>query len=58
MSEAPPPGAASRLARALPGVVLREQGAAPLIVGAIGEVVIAVATLGMVIGADRLFGLG
>jgi uncharacterized integral membrane protein (TIGR00698 family) len=36
---------------------LRQQGAAPLLVGAIGEVAIAVATLGMVIAADRLFGL-
>jgi uncharacterized integral membrane protein (TIGR00698 family) len=37
---------------------LRKQGAAPLIVGALGEVAIAAATLGMVLAADRVFGLG
>jgi uncharacterized membrane protein YadS len=37
---------------------LRKQGFGPFVVGALGEVAIAVATLGMVIGADRLFRLG
>jgi uncharacterized integral membrane protein (TIGR00698 family) len=37
---------------------LRKQGFGPFVVGALGEVAIAVATLGMVIGADRLFHLG
>jgi len=37
---------------------LRRQGARPLIVGAIGEVAVALVTLGMVIGADRWFHLG
>jgi uncharacterized integral membrane protein (TIGR00698 family) len=36
---------------------LRKQGLRPLIVGAIGEVVIACATLAMVVGADSLFHL-
>jgi uncharacterized integral membrane protein (TIGR00698 family) len=37
---------------------LRRQGARPLIVGAIGEVAVAVVTLGMVLLADRWFQLG
>jgi len=37
---------------------LRRQGARPLIVGAIGEVAVAVITLGMVLLADRWFNLG
>jgi uncharacterized membrane protein YadS len=37
---------------------LRRQGLAPFVVGALGEVVIAVATLLMVIVADRAFHLG
>ena len=37
---------------------LRRQGARPLIVGAIGEVAVAVITLGMVLLADRWFQLG
>ena len=36
---------------------LRKQGLRPLLVGAIGEVVIAGATLAMVVGADALFHL-
>jgi uncharacterized integral membrane protein (TIGR00698 family) len=35
---------------------LRKQGLRPFAVGAIGEVVIAVFTLGLVVGADKLFG--
>jgi uncharacterized integral membrane protein (TIGR00698 family) len=37
---------------------LREQGLAPFIVGALGELAIAVATLIMVLTADKLLGLG
>ncbi|MGB7233705.1 MAG: putative sulfate exporter family transporter [Candidatus Acidiferrum sp.] len=36
---------------------MRKQGLRPFAVGAIGEVVIAVFTLGLVVGAERLFGL-
>jgi uncharacterized integral membrane protein (TIGR00698 family) len=36
---------------------LSKQGARPFIVGAVGEIVIAVITLGLVFGADRLFHL-
>lgn len=36
---------------------MRKQGAGPFIVGALGEVVVAVITLGLVIGADALIGL-
>jgi uncharacterized integral membrane protein (TIGR00698 family) len=36
---------------------MRKQGARPFIVGALGEVVVAVITLGLVIGADALIGL-
>ena len=36
---------------------LSRQGMRPFVVGAIGEVVIAVMTLGLVWGADRAFGL-
>jgi uncharacterized integral membrane protein (TIGR00698 family) len=36
---------------------LKKQGAAPLVVGALGELGIAAATLGMVLAADRLFKL-
>ncbi|HXX66729.1 MAG TPA: putative sulfate exporter family transporter [Polyangiaceae bacterium] len=39
-------------------VMLRRQGVRPLIVGAIGEVAVALVTLGMVMGADRWFHLG
>ncbi|MGA8271629.1 MAG: putative sulfate exporter family transporter [Candidatus Sulfotelmatobacter sp.] len=34
---------------------MRKQGLRPFIVGAVGEIVIAALTLGMVIGADRIF---
>jgi uncharacterized integral membrane protein (TIGR00698 family) len=37
---------------------LRRQGLRPLLVGAIGEVVVAILTLGMVLAADRAFHLG
>jgi uncharacterized membrane protein YadS len=37
-------------------VQLRKQGVRPLLVGAVGEVVIAVVTLGLVLGANRLIG--
>lgn len=37
---------------------LVKQGVAPFVVGALGELAIAVATLGMVLAADRLVGLG
>ena len=37
-------------------VQLRKQGWRPLLVGAVGEVVIAVVTLGLVLGANRLIG--
>ncbi len=36
---------------------MRKQGARPFIVGALGEVAVAVITLGLVIGADALIGL-
>jgi uncharacterized integral membrane protein (TIGR00698 family) len=36
---------------------LRQQGLAPFLVGALGEVAIAVATLAMVLGTERLLGL-
>ena len=36
---------------------MRKQGARPFIVGALGEVVVAILTLGLVIGADALVGL-
>ena len=35
---------------------MRKQGLRPFAVGAIGEVVIAIFTLGLVIGAEKLFG--
>jgi len=37
-------------------VQLKKQGIRPLLVGAVGEVVIAVVTLGLVLGANRLIG--
>lgn len=37
---------------------LRRQGVRPLLVGAIGEIVIAILTLGLVVGADYWFHLG
>jgi uncharacterized membrane protein YadS len=36
---------------------MRQQGFRPFIVGAVGEIVIAILTLGLVLGADRLFHL-
>src|SRR5271163_3509830 len=36
---------------------MRQQGFRPFIVGAVGEIVIAIVTLGLVLGADRLFHL-
>jgi len=36
---------------------LTRQGSRPLIVGALGEVLIAAITLGLVFGADRIFTL-
>jgi uncharacterized membrane protein YadS len=36
---------------------MRKQGLRPFAVGAIGEVVIAIFTLGLVVGAERLIGL-
>ena len=35
---------------------MRKQGLRPFAVGAIGEVVIAIFTLGLVVGAEKLFG--
>jgi len=37
---------------------LGKQGVRPFIVGAVGEIAIALITLGLVVGADRLFHLG
>jgi uncharacterized membrane protein YadS len=36
---------------------MRKQGLRPFIVGAVGEIVIAALTLGLVLGADRVFHL-
>jgi hypothetical protein len=36
---------------------MRKQGLRPFAVGAIGEVAIAIFTLGLVVGAEKLFGL-